>query len=689
MPESRNMINPKFPALIHGGDYNPDQWLHRPDIIDEDFKLMELAKVNSASLAIFAWAKLEPSEGKYDFAWLDRIMDRMADRKMAAVLATPSGARPAWLAQKYPEVLRVRPDDIRNEFGDRHNHCYTSPVYRAKTVAIDRKMAERYKGHPALFLWHLSNEYGGECHCELCRGAFRGWLKKKYNNNLDLLNEQWWNAFWSHTYTDWDQINPPMERGDNGTHGLQLDWKRFVSDQTIDFMKNEYRAVKEITPDVPVTTNMMGTYPGIDYWAHARALDVVCWDSYPSWGRTVDESGLAAYVGYVHDIYRTLKAGPHLLMESTPSVTNWQEVSKLKRPGIHFTASLQAIAHGADSVQYFQWRKSRGSCEKLHGAVVDHVGHADTRVFREVSEVGSALEKLSAVCGTTSPAEVAVIYDWENRWAVEGFAGVIRNERRNYDGTCAGHHAAFWKQGITVDVPEMNSDFSNYKVLVAPMLYMLKPGVAEQIEAFVKSGRTFVATYLTGIANENDLCFPGGWPAGGLRKVLGIWVEETDGLFPHDKNSLVMSKGNSLGITGSFDIREICDLIHAEGCEALAHYGSDFYAGRPCLTVNKYGKGEAWYVAARTGQDFLDEFYKSLAKRIGLTRNLETDLPAGVTVQRRTDGKDDFLFVMNFSGKEARVELRKGKYEDMLAGADAGSRIVLKPYDVKVLKSRR
>jgi beta-galactosidase len=353
---------------------------------------------------------------------------------------------------------------------------------------------------------------------------------------------------------------------------------------------------------------------------------------------------------------------------------------------MHLLSSLQAVAHGADSVQYFQWRKSRGSCEKLHGAVVDHVGHGNTRVFRDVTGVGQALEKLREVAGTANPAEVAVVYDWQNRWAVEGIAGIVRGHRRNYDGTCASHYGAFWRQGITVDVPETGCDFSRYRLVVAPMLYMLKPGVAERIAKFVEQGGTFVGTYLTGIANENDQCFLGGWPGEGLRKVFGLWTEETDGLYPDDRNTLVAKKGNSLGLKGSFEIRDICDLVHAEGCEVLAEYGSDFYAGRPALTVNRFGRGEAWYVACRLDEKFQDAFFTALARRIGLRRNLEADLPEGVTVQSRTDGTSEFLFVMNFNAKPVSLGLGKGAFPELLGGGTVSGRLDIPGYGVKVLK---
>jgi beta-galactosidase len=688
MARARQFVNPKFPHFIHGCDWNPDQWLQTPAVIEEDFRMMKLAGVNSASVAIFAWAKLEPEEGRYDFSWLDPIMDRAAKEQMAIVLATPSGARPAWMAQKYPEVLRVRPDGIRNLFGDRHNHCFTSPVYREKTFSMDRKLAEHYKGHQALFLWHLSNEYSGECYCELCRSAFRDWLKKRYGNSLEKLNQQWWTDFWSHTYTDWEQINPPVERGENCVHGLTLDWRRFATHQTADFMSMEYRAVKEITPDVPATTNLMGTFPWLDYWELARRLDIVSWDMYPSWGKSGEtEADEAVYNGFANDITRTLKNRPFLLMESTPSATNWQEASKLKRPGVHLLSSLMAVAHGADSVQYFQWRKSRGSAEKFHGAVVDHCGHEHTRVFRDVAEVGDALPKIGEVCGSSHPSEVAVIYDWENGWAIESMAGIVQRHRRRYDAICAGHYGAFWNLGVNVDVPESLSDLSGYKIVVAPMLYMLKPGVAERIRVFVENGGTFVATYMTGITNENDLCFLGGMPGDDLRKVFGLTVEETDGLYPRDRNTLAPVKGNCLDLKHPFKITDICDLIQPEGCETVAVYGSDFYAGRPCLTVNRYGKGEAWYIAARTSGEFLNPFYDALTARAGIKRNLVTTLPPGVTVQKRTHDGQDWLFLMNFNHTESIVSIPSGQvFQDMLSGARISSKVKLKPYACLVLK---
>lgn len=679
-------INPKYPHFLHGGDYNPDQWRDTPKIWDEDMRLMKLAHCNTMSVGIFAWSALEPEEGRFEFGWLDTIMDKLTANGAFAVLSTPTGARPAWMSQKYPEVLRVQPNRVRNLHGARHNHCYTSPIYREKTSIINRKLAERYKDHPALLVWHISNEYGGECHCDLCQEAFRLWLKQKYNNDLDQLNRAWWNSFWSHTYSDWSQIESPAPHGETLVHALNLDWKRFVTHQTVDFMKHEIRPLRELTPDIPVTTNFMGTFPGLNYWKFADELDVISWDNYPTWHGNRKDHELAAGISFVHDINRSLKGGkPFMLMESTPSLTNWHQVNKLKRPGMHLLSSIQAVAHGSDTVQYFQWRKSRGSSEKFHGAVVDHCGHENTRVFREVAEVGQFLEKLDRVIGTTVRPDAAILYDWENRWAIED-TQALRKDKKDYQQVCESHYRAFWKRGVPVDVIDMDSDFSKYKLLVAPMLYMLRPGVAERIEKFVEAGGTFVTTYWSGLVDENDLCFLGGFP-GPLRKVTGIWSEEIDSLYDGDINHIVLEEKNSLGLSGEYESGIYCDVIHAETAEILATYKSDFYAGMPALTVNRFGNGNAYYIAARTGDDFLSDFYGRLLEKSGIKRALDAELPEGVTAQVRSNGRDSFIFLMNFTREEKCVPLGQREYVDVQSGQQVTEgRICLTPFGVRILE---
>jgi len=697
--------------IFHGGDYNPDQWLDTPAIIQEDLRMMPLAHVNLVSVGIFAWSALEPEEGVYRFEWLDQLMDDLAAQGIGVALATPSGARPAWLSAKYPEVLRVAPDRKRNLFGRRHNHCYTSPVYRAKVRNINTRLAERYGKHPALKLWHVSNEYGGECHCPLCQQEFRNWLKIKYTD-LKSLNQAWYTSFWSHTYSDWDQVESPAPHGESGVHGHNLDWRRFVTDRTVDFMCAEIEPLRRLAPGVPVTTNFHGwEYPGLNYWKFAPHLDVISWDSYPNWHLSsadepadpwrldhvmADGTGLlwaehpeaqwALISAFLHNMNRTFGGGrPFLLIESTPSVTNWRAVAKLMRPGMSRLASLQAVAHGADAVMYFQWRKSRGASEKFHGAVVDHAGHENTRVFRDVASLGRDLEKLSAVAGTGSHPEVAILFDWENRWALEGAAGPRNDGRKRYTGECMAHAAPFWKRGINFDVIDMDQDFSRYKILVAPMLYMVRPGVGERIEAYVKNGGVFISTYLSGWADENDLCFLGGFP-GPLRKVLGIWSEEIDTLPAGETKVLRFTPGNLLGLSGDYAAHLFCDLIHTEGAATLATYTDDFYEGRPALTVNAFGQGKAYYLAARTEHRLLDDLYGKLATDLRLTPALATPLPAGVSAQRRSGNGQEFLFVMNFNAQPQTVTVPSDAvYTDALTGLAVRGSLNLAGFDAVVL----
>jgi beta-galactosidase len=674
--------------MLHGGDYNPDQWLHMPQILADDIRLAKLSRCNAMTIGIFAWTAMEPEEGRYTFDWLDERMDAFAKNGMCAVLATPSGAKPAWMSQKYPEIMRVDQNGIRNRHGGRHNHCLSSPVYREKVAAINTKLAQRYKDHPALLVWHLSNEYGGECCCDRCEQAFRAWVQRKFKGNLDALNKAWNTSFWSHTFTDWSQIEAPTGRGESLVHGHNLDWKRFVTSQHVDFMVEEIKPLKAFAPAVPVTTNMMGTYPGIDYWKMAQHLDVISWDNYPQWGCGNDLES-ASYVAMINSLNRSLKAGkPFMMMESTPSVTNWQPHGRLKRPGMHLLSSLQAVAHGSDTVQYFQWRKSRGSCEKFHGAVVDHCGHEHTRVFKDVTDVGEALAKLDDVVGSHVPARAGIIYDWENRWIIDDAKGPRSDGHTRYESTVHHHYMPFWQMGIAADIVNMDCDFAGYDLLVAPMLYMLRPGVAERIEAFVKKGGTFVTTYLSGIADENDLVFLGGWP-GPLRKLLGIWAEEIDALKPDEANHIVMKAGNELGLKGQYEARIFCDLIHDEGCEVLATYRSDFYAGRPALTVNKVGKGRAYYMAARCEDKFLADFYGMLAQRLKLPRAFDAHLPKGVTASVRTDGANRFVFVMNFTPRKQSIDLAGVAFVDLIESGKVEGKLALEGYGVRVLRQVR
>ncbi|SAD38776.1 glycoside hydrolase family protein [Enterobacter cloacae] len=678
-------LSPKVAALLHGADYNPEQWENYPGIIEKDIAMMLQAKCNVMSVGIFSWAKLEPREGEYDFAWLDNIIEKLYAAGIHIFLATPSGARPAWMSQKYPEVLRVGRNRVPALHGGRHNHCMSSPVYREKTFTINRLLAERYSHHPAVLGWHISNEYGGECHCSLCQERFRDWLKARYKT-LDALNHAWWSTFWSHTYTDWSQIESPAPQGEMSIHGLNLDWRRFNTAQVTDFCQHEVAPLKAANAELPVTTNFMEYFYDYDYWQLAKAIDFISWDSYPMWHKEKDETQLACYTAMYHDMMRSLKGGkPFVLMESTPSTTNWQPTSKLKKPGMHILSSIQAVAHGADSVQYFQWRKSRGSVEKFHGAVIDHVGHLDTRVGREVTRLGEMLARLPEVAGCRTEARVAIVFDQQNRWALDDAEGP-RNMGMEYEKTVNEHYRPFWEKGIAVDVIDADGDLSRYALVIAPMLYMVREGFAERAEAFVAAGGHLVTTYWSGVVDETDLCHLGGFP-GPLRKLLGIWAEEIDCLGEGERNLIQGLAGNAAGLQGPYQVRHLCELIHAESAQALATYRDDFYAGRPAVTVNRFGKGKAWHVASRNDLPFQRDFFAGIIDELALPRAVEGDFPPGVVATARTDGETAWVFVQNYTAQQQLITLPQG-YTDCMTDAAAAGDTVLLPWDCRVLRRK-
>jgi len=672
--------------ILHGGDYSPEQWLDRPEILTDDKKYMQLAHTNAFSIGMFSWSTLEPKEGIYNFEWLDEIFENIHSIGGKILLATPSGARPAWLSQNYPEVLRVNEYRQKHLHGGRHNHCFTSNVYREKTQKINRMLAKRYGDHPALLMWHVSNEYGGECHCDRCQVAFRNWLRNKYNYDLKELNDAWWTPFWSHTYTDWSQIDSPSPIGENGVHGMNLDWRRFVTDQTISFYKNEIAPLREITPDTPVTTNFMADtndlipFQGLDYSKFAKYVDVVTWDAYPPWHNDWETTAdLAMKVGFIDDLYRSLKQKPFLLLESTPSQVNWHKVNKAKRPGMHLLSSIQMLAHGSDSIMYFQWRKSRGSSEKFHGAVVDHDNSTENRVFQEVSKVGETLKKLNKIVGTNRKADVAILYDWENNWALNDAQG-FGMETKCYPQTLQQHYRTFWEKNIPVDVITKENTFTDYKLLIVPMLYLVSSDTIARLKSFVAKGGTLVMTYISGIVNENDLTYLGGWQDD-LQEIFGVCPKETDTLYPRDKN-YVNYKNKK------YEIKDYATILGLQGAEIEGNYEEDYYANTPAITSHIYKKGKAYYIGARLNEEFHEDFYDRLINDLYLN-DLSIESPKEVSVQIRRDSENDYIFIMNFSERLQTVNLKQ-EIRDMITGELLEGEIQLEKYGVIVgVRSRQ
>lgn len=663
-------INAHAPFLWHGGDYNPEQW---PEAVwDEDMRLMQQCHFTIATVGVFSWAALQPEEERFTFDWLDRVLEKLATSGRLICLATPTAAQPAWMSQRYPDVLRADAWGNRRHHGWRVNYCPTSPNYRRFSVQIARKLAERYAHAPGLVAWHISNEYLAPCYCENCATAFREWLQQRYDS-LEDLNQKWWTAFWSHTYSDWSQIEPPYANGEQSLHALTIDYRRFQNDMMLECFKGERAALRAYSPHLPITTNMMNTYPDLDYRTWASEVDVISWDCYPA----ADDQ--ASDIAFAHDFMRGLRDGqPFMLMEQTPSNQNWQEYNTLKRPGILRLWSYLAVAHGAETVMYFQWRRSRGEFEKLHGAVVEHSGRSDARVFQEVRQLGEELLHLQdATLGGVTPSQVALLFDWNNWWAIDSSSGPVRD--KHYVSTIRQHYTAFWQKNVPVDIVFSDSDFSRFRVLLAPLLYMLKPGVAERISEFVRRGGTFVTTYFSGIVDEHDLAFDGGYP-GPLREVLGIWNEEIDALPPERKNSIVLQDGGE-----TYSCGHLCALLHCEGASALATYGDDFYKGTPVVTRHRFGKGTAYYVGSEPEPRFLADFYGQLLKEQQIVPVLST--PVGVEATCRQTARGTLLFLLNHNSTSTQITLPTDKgYRDLLHDQEITSSLSLAGYDVAILK---
>jgi beta-galactosidase len=675
-------VEPKFPKMYYGGDYNPDQWPE--EVWAEDMRLFKLAGINIVTVPVFSWAKLQPSEDMYDFAWLDKVMNLAAENGIVVCLATSTAAQPAWMSKKYPDMLPVDFDGRRRKHGGRVNFCPNHGKYRELSAALAEKLAERYAKHPALAVWHIGNEYGCYCYCDTCAAEFRKWLQKRYKT-IEKLNEVWNMSFWGHTVYEWDEIEVPsgiseMWRSPSGDRttfqGIALDYNRFMSDSSLQCYRGEYDVIRKFSSGIPITTNLMGTFKPLDYFKWAEHMDIVSWDNYPSLDAHPGNTALR------HDLMRGLKDGqPFMLMEQTPSQQNWQPYNSLKRPGVMRLWSYQAVAHGADTVMFFQLRRSIGACEKYHGAVIEHVGHEHTRVFRECAQLGAELEKLGdRLVGSRTQARAAILFDWENWWAVELSSGPTIQLK--YVEQVEKYYRAFYDANIPVDIVRPDSDLTGYDIVIAPVLYMVKPGMASRLESFVEKGGTFITTFFSGIVNENDIVTLGGYP-GELGRLLGIWVEEIDALLPHMKNSMVVEKVYR-DITGTYECGILCDLLHLKGAEALARYGKDFYAGMPALTVNEFGMGRAYYIATDPEARFVRDFIHTVCADKGISAPFAAE--PGIEITRRYKENKEYTFVLNHNDSEADVKLGDCRYTDLLNCVEIEGNIVVAAKEVVILE---
>ena len=661
--------------MLHGGDYNPDQWLHRPDILAEDPKLMKSAGVNAVSLGIFAWAALEPAEGDYRFDWLDDTFDRLDEHGIGILLATPAAARPHWLGHAYPEVLPVNEHDVREPSRGRHWFCRSSAVYKERVRRINGLLSARYSSHPALLGWHINNEYGGapnyaHCYCDLCMAGFIHWLKERYGHDLDALNRAWWTAFWSHTYTDWSQIRP----NDPTNEACMLSWRRYQSDLVIDFARHEIAAVRKYS-DHPITTNFHGHMRFFDHRKMASLLDFLSFDAYPRIEGSADDRKSRMWVSYVSDIVRGFALDRNwVLLESCPSQPQHKPLQRLKRPGVHRLLSFQHVAHGADGVMYFQWRAGRGGKEKLHGAVIMQDAPPDTRVFGEVAELGKDLEKLTGVVGGAAPAEVAIIWDVHSEWAWECSHG-LQSEPTPLEELSV-HYEPFWKRGVGVDIVDATLDLERYRLIVVPSVFLLRPGFVERLESAAREGAQVVVHPLSGWVDDDLNILPEGRLGPKLRQLCGIRPREIDFL----RRDEVVALEPSEWTEGS--ARHRCDIVDVSDAEILLRYAGEFYNGRPALTRRATGKGAFWYCAAGLEPRGYERLYERITE-VAAVRTLPVKADDGIFLRERVTGDQRFIFALNPSDAPQTLTLGPG-WTSVLTGAQLPKSVAIEPYDLVV-----
>ncbi len=637
-------MKPWQSAIWYGGDYNPEQW--PKGVWDEDIALMVEAGVTTVSLGIFSWANLEPSEGVYTFGWLDEIVEKLHNAGLAIDLANATASPPAWLGIKYPDTRFTDQYGVVRAHGGRQNFCASSPNYRRAAQALTEQIAQRYGKHPAIAMWHVHNEYA--CHnardySETSAVAFRNWLREKYGNSLSDLNRAWGTDFWSQRYHQWDEIGTPRVTPDGTSPNptMQLDFARFSSDALLECFIAERDIIHRHSPGVPVTTNFMTIrgFNKLDYWKWAQAVDVVSTDHYLMSSDSLAHIELAMQA----DTTRGLANGqPWLLMEHSTSAVNWQPRNRAKEPREMLRNSMQHFARGADGVMFFQWRASYTGSEKFHSALVPHTGK-ETKVWREVVELGTNLNKLSELVGSAIKNDIAIIWDYESWWSLD--QPNLPSTDLNYLDQTLAIYRSLWGMNFGVDFiskPNSSDELTKYKLVIAPMTYLMSKASAQALTEYVKQGGNLFATYFSGISDLNDHIYLGGYP-GPLREVLGLTIEEFVPLMA-DQTTL---------LSNGFEARIWAERAHLTSAEAIATYKDPALLDSIAIAKNSYGSGTAWYQGTHLTNKDQSELLSKILRTIGVSPI--ADLPDGVEAVRRSNKENSWLIAINHTNSSAKL----------------------------------
>jgi beta-galactosidase len=658
-----------------GVDYYPEHWPQERWATDA--RLMQEAGINVVRLAEFAWSYLEPRPGYFDFAWLDKALDILYAHGIQAILGTPTASPPPWVMAMYPDAYRVSQEGMRLTYGNRREYCPTHPGYRERSRIITRAMAEHYANHPAVIGWQTDNEFSGHCFCPICRGEFQSWLRQKYGS-LEALNAAWGTAFWSHVYTEWSQIPLPLKTGGVPNPGLDLDYRRFMSDAYVRFQQEQVDILRQLCPRHFVTHNFMGFgFDQINYFDLARPLDFVAWDNYPRGFWDMQAHVAPSPIALSCDTMRGLKHQNVWVMEQQAGPSGWETVGVTPRPGELRLWAYQAIAHGADAIIFFRWRTARFGTEQYWHGILDHHGQPGRR-YAEIKAIGAELKRVGEeILGTENRAQVAMLLSYDTRFA---FHIQPNHADFRYPELFGSYYAALHRRNIAVDIVPPTADLSPYRLVLAPALYVLGRDAAANLRRYVENGGVLLVTARSGVKDEANAVVNMPLP-GLLAEVCGVQVDEYN-VLPGDVN--VPLEWPGLGAdAGTGHARLWCDVLSPTTAETVARYGGEYHAGRPAITRNRFGQGQAVYVGTLGDGALHDAVIGWLVGVTSVAPVLTT--PAGVEAVARWKGDRRLLFLLNHADQAHAVDL-PGPMAELLTGQVVGPQITLPAKGVMLLR---
>jgi beta-galactosidase len=660
-----------------GVDYYPEQWPEERWATDA--RLMQAAGVNTVRLAEFAWSYLEPQPNHFDFDWLDQALDILRAHGIQAVLGTPTASPPPWVMALYPDAYRVAQDGLRQTYGHRREYCPTHPGYRERSRIITRAMAEHYANHSAVIGWQTDNELSGHCFCAICRAEFQTWLRERYGS-LDALNAAWGTAFWSHVYTEWSQIPLPLQTGGVPNPGLDLDYRRFMSDAYVRFQQEQVDILRQVCPNHFVTHNFMGFgFDQINYFDLAQPLDFVAWDNYPRGFWNMQAHVAPSPIALSCDTMRGLKHQNVWVMEQQAGPSGWQIVGVAPQPGELRLWTYQAIAHGADAIVYFRWRTARFGAEQYWHGVLDHHGQPRRR-YAEIQAIGAELKRVGEeILGTGNRAQVAILLSYDTRFA---FHVQPNHDAFKYPELFGSYYAALHRRNVIVDIVPPTADLSGYRLALAPALHVLSRDAADNLRRYVESGGILLTTARSGVKDEANAVVNMPLP-GLLAEVCGVEVDEYDVLLADESVSLELEWPGLDADAPVAHARLWCDVLTPTTAQTVARYGGEYYAGRAVVTLNRFGQGQAVYVGTLGDEALHDAVVSWLVDAASVSPALTT--PDGVEAVERWKDSQCLLFLLNHADQARDVTLSQ-QMTDLLTGQVIERQVTLAPKAVMILR---